>query len=208
MLLTTSLVLCYLIGSIPTSYLFAKALKGIDIRQFGSGNVGATNTYRVVGKLPGLLVLIIDILKGLICVALVAKLFLRLGVTIEPAAYGMILGFTAIVGHIWSVFLGFKGGKGVATSAGVFIGVAPDVFLWGLLVWVAVFAWKRYVSLASIATAAAVPVIFSILSRPASYVIFGSLICAVTVYKHYPNIKRLVRGEENRFSFKKKEGAG
>ncbi|MDP2942608.1 MAG: glycerol-3-phosphate 1-O-acyltransferase PlsY, partial [Candidatus Omnitrophota bacterium] len=149
--LTTSLVLCYLIGSIPTSYLFAKALKGIDIRQFGSGNVGATNTYRVVGKLPGLLVLIIDILKGLICVTLVAKLFLRLGVAIEPATYGMILGFMAIVGHIWSIFLGFKGGKGVATSAGVFIGVAPDVFLWGLLVWVAVFAWKRYISLASIA---------------------------------------------------------
>src|SRR3989338_5104487 len=119
MLLAISLVLSYLIGSIPTSYIFAKALKGIDIRQFGSGNVGATNTYRVVGKLPGLLVLIIDILKGLICVALVAKLFLRLGVTIEPTTYGMILGFMAIVGHIWSVFLGFKGGKGVATSAGV-----------------------------------------------------------------------------------------
>jgi glycerol-3-phosphate acyltransferase PlsY len=207
MLLAVSLVLCYLIGSIPTSYIFAKALKGIDIRKFGSGNVGATNTYRVVGKLPGLLVLVIDILKGLICVALVAKLFLRLGVTVEPEAYGMMLGFAAIVGHIWSVFLGFKGGKGVATSAGVFIGVAPRIFLLGLAVWVLIFVWKRYVSLASITTAVAVPVIFSALSYPASYVIFGSLVCAVTVYKHYPNIKRLARGEENRISFKKKEGA-
>ncbi len=203
MLFVISLAFCYLIGSIPTSYIFAKALKGIDIRQFGSGNAGATNTYRVVGKLPGLLVLVIDILKGFICVTLLAKLFLRNGVTVEPAAYGMLLGLTAIAGHIWSVFLGFKGGKGVATSAGVFIGVAPDVFLWGLLVWAAFFAWKRYVSLASIASAVAVPVIFSILSRPASYVIFGSLVCAITVYKHYPNIKRLVRGEEKRISFGK-----
>jgi len=203
MLFVISLAFCYLIGSIPTSYIFAKALKGIDIRQFGSGNAGATNTYRIVGKLPGLLVLIIDILKGLICVTLLAKLFLRLGVAVEPASYGMMLGFTAIAGHIWSVFLGFKGGKGVATSAGVFIGVAPDVFLWGLLVWAAFFAWKRFVSLASIATAVAVPVIFSILSRPISYVIFSSLVCAITVYKHYPNIKRLVRGEEKRISFGK-----
>jgi len=204
MLLTISLVLCYLIGSIPTSYLFAKTLKGVDIRQFGSGNVGATNTYRVVGKLPGLLVLIIDILKGLICVTLVAKLFLRFGVTVEPAAYGMMLGFMAIAGHIWTIFLRFKGGKGVATSAGVFIGIAPKIFLLGLAVWIVVFAWKRYVSLASIMTAAAVPVIFSVFSYPPSYVIFSSLVCAVTVYKHYPNIKRLVRGEENRISFKKK----
>lgn len=203
MLFIISLVMCYLVGSIPTSYIFVKALKGIDIRQFGSGNAGATNTYRVVGKLPGLLVLIVDILKGFICVALATKLFLRLGITIEPAVYGMTLGFMAIVGHIWSVFLGFKGGKGVATSAGVFIGVAPDVFLWGLLAWAAIFAWKRYVSLASIATAVAAPVIFSILSRPTSYIIFSSLVCAITVYKHYPNIKRLVRGEESRISFAK-----
>lgn len=205
MLFAISLILCYLIGSIPTSYLFAKALKGIDIRQFGSGNAGATNTYRVVGKAPGLLVLIIDILKGFVCATLVAGLFLRFGVTIDPAAYGMTLGFMAIIGHIWTVFLGFRGGKGVATSAGVFIGVAPNVFLLGLAAWILVFAWKRYVSLASIMTAAAVPVIFSALSYPPSYVIFSSLVCAVTVYKHYPNIKRLVRGEENRISFRKSE---
>ncbi len=108
MLFALSLLVCYLIGSIPTSYLFAKTLRGIDIREHGSGNVGATNTFRVVGKLPGLTVLILDILKGLICVTLVAKLFLRLGVSFEPASYSMALGFMAIAGHDWPVFLKFK----------------------------------------------------------------------------------------------------
>lgn len=204
MLIIFSLILCYLIGSTPTSYLFAKYISGIDIRQHGSGNVGATNAFRVVGKLPGIIVLIIDIAKGLICVTLVAKLFLRWGVAVEPETYAMMLGFMAITGHIWTIFLNFKGGKGIATSAGVLLGIAPKVLLLGLTVWAVVFIVKRYVSLASIIAAAAIPVLFVAMSYAASYVIFSSLVCAITVYKHYPNIKRLVRGEERRISFKKR----
>lgn len=198
-----SLLICYLIGSMPTSYLFGKALRGIDIRQFGSGNVGATNVFRVVGKLPGALVLIIDILKGLVCVTLIAKVFLRLGVLTDPQVYKLTLGLAAIIGHDWTIFLKFKGGKGVATSTGVLIGIAPNIFLLGLVVWIAVFLLKRYVSLASIISSVSVPILFSLLLYPIPYVIFSSLICAITVYKHLPNIKRLVRGEENKIIFKK-----
>lgn len=201
-LFVISLITSYLIGSIPTSYIFGRALRGIDIRQFGSGNVGATNVLRVMGKLPGALVLIIDILKGLVCATLLARLFLALGVSFEPDTYKMLLGFMAIVGHDWTVFLKFKGGKGVATSVGVIVAISPKIFLLGLIIWIAVFAWKRYVSLASITSAAAVPVLFSLMAYPVSYVLFGSLLCVVIVYKHYPNIKRLVRGEELKISLK------
>ena len=206
MLIGMSFIVCYLIGSIPTGFLVAKYLKGIDIREHGSGNVGATNTARVVGKLPGLLVLTFDILKGWVCVALVAKLFIRLGVTvIEPNTYALMLGSMAIIGHMWTVFLGFKGGKGIATSSGVFIGVAPKIFLIALAIWIAVFAWKRYVSLASIISAVSIPIMLAVMSYPPSFVIITSIVCAITVYRHYPNIKRLVRDEEHRFTLGKKD---
>lgn len=206
MLIAISFIVCYLIGSIPTGFLAAKYLKGIDIREHGSGNVGATNTARVAGKLPGLLVLVFDILKGWVCVALAAKLFIRLGVTvIEPDTYALMLGSMAIIGHIWTVFLGFKGGKGIATSSGVFIGVAPKIFLIALAIWIVVFVWKRYVSLASIIGAISIPVMLAAMSYPPAFVLITSLMCAITVYKHYSNIKRLVRGEENRFTFGKKD---
>ncbi|MFA5164433.1 MAG: glycerol-3-phosphate 1-O-acyltransferase PlsY [Candidatus Omnitrophota bacterium] len=201
--LIISLFTCYLIGSIPTSFLVGKYLKGIDIREHGSGNVGATNTARIVGKGWGLLVLAVDILKGLICVTLVAKLFMRWGVPVDANVYPLILGSLAITGHIWPVFLGFKGGKGIATSSGVFIGVAPKVLLIALIIWIIIFIWKRYVSLASIISAVSIPLMASFMAYPSAFVIISSAICAVTVYKHYPNIKRLVRGEEHAFEFKK-----
>ena len=205
MLIAVSFIVCYLIGSIPTSFLVAKHLKGIDIREHGSGNVGATNTARVVGKLPGLLVLIIDILKGWVCVALVSKLFIRMGVTFAPETYALMLGGMAIIGHIWTVFLGFKGGKGIATSTGVFLGISPGILLIALAIWIAVFIWKRYVSLASIISAVSIPVMVAAKPYPPLFVIITSALCAVTVYKHYPNIKRLVRGEEHGFNFGKKD---
>lgn len=203
--LIVSLIIAYLIGSIPTSYIFAKTLKGIDIRQYGSGNAGATNAYRVVGKIPGLAVLLIDVFKGVFTVTLLTRLFMKTGVIpVVPETYAIMLGFMAITGHIWTVFLNFKGGKGIAAAAGVLMGIAPKALLIGFIIWIIVFIWKRYVSLASIISAVAIPVIFSVLSYPLSYVIFGSLVCAITVSKHYPNIKRLVRGEERRISFGKK----
>jgi len=205
MLIALSFIICYLIGSIPTSFLIAKYLKGIDIREYGSGNVGATNTARVVGKLPGILVLVIDILKGLVCVTLVAKLFVKSGVNIEPATYALMLGSMAIIGHVWTIFLGFKGGKGIATSSGVIIGVAPKIFLIALAIWIIVFAWKRYVSLASIVSAVSIPVMLAAMSYPPSFVLITSIICGITIYRHYSNIKRLVRGEEGRFTLGKKD---
>jgi len=205
MLIVVSFIACYLIGSIPTSFLVAKYLKGIDIREHGSGNVGATNTARVVGKLPGLLVLAVDIIKGWICVAIVAKMFIRLGVDMDPQVYALLLGAMAIIGHIWTIFLGFKGGKGIATSCGVFIGAAPNIFLVAFIIWVAVFAWKRYVSLASIISAVSIPVTMAAMLYPPVIVTITCALCAITVYKHYPNIKRLVRGEEHGFTFRKKD---
>lgn len=193
-----------MIGSIPTSFLVAKYLKGIDIRQYGSGNVGATNAARVVGRGWGLLVLAIDILKGLVCVTLVSKFCYRQGIPVDEKTFSLILGSAAIIGHIWTVFLGFKGGKGIATSSGVFIGVAPKVFLIALVIWIVLFAWKRYVSLASMISAVSIPVMLSFMSYQPSFVIISSALCAITIYKHYPNIKRLVRGEEHRFEFGKK----
>jgi glycerol-3-phosphate acyltransferase PlsY len=198
-----SLFVCYVIGSIPTSYIVAKYLKGIDIRQHGSGNVGATNTARVVGKGWGLLVLVFDILKGLVCVTLAARFFFRFGVPVSMDVYPLMLGAMAIIGHIWSVFLGFNGGKGIATSSGVFIGVAPGVFLAALCIWIAVFVWRRYVSLASIISAVSIPIMLSAEGYRAPFVAIASLLSKITVLKHYPNIKRLVRGEEHRFELRK-----
>jgi glycerol-3-phosphate acyltransferase PlsY len=203
MVFIISLFACYIIGSIPTSYLVAKHLRGIDIRQHGSGNVGATNTARVVGKGWGLLVLAIDILKGLVCVTLAARFFYRFGVPVDMDIYPLMLGAMAIIGHIWSIFLGFNGGKGIATSSGVFIGVAPGVFLIALFIWIAVFVWKRYVSLASIVSAVAIPVMLSAEGYRAPFVAIASLLSIITVLKHFANIKRLVRGEEHRFELRK-----
>ena len=121
----------YIIGSIPTAYIFGRVLKGIDIREYGSGNIGATNVFRVIGKAPGIIVLIIDALKGLICVTYLAAGFLYLAPVTRPELYRILVGLSAIAGHNWTLFLKFKGGKGVAASAGVAIGLIPKIFWLG-----------------------------------------------------------------------------
>jgi Predicted membrane protein len=118
-----SLIAAYLIGSIPTAFIFAKFLKGLDIRKAGSGNVGATNAFRVLGKLPGILVLVIDIIKGLICTTLIADFLPVAWINI----WRIVLGVVVVVGHNWTIFLNFKGGKGMATSLGVLIGLAIKI---------------------------------------------------------------------------------
>jgi len=134
----------YIVGSIPTAYIFGKMLKGIDIRKYGSGNVGATNVFRTVGKLPGIIVLVLDYIKGFIPVTLFPQVVRML--TDDPVAESGILiiaiASAAIAGHIWTCFLGFKGGKGVATTAGVMTGLYPGIFLAGLIIWVAVFPYR------------------------------------------------------------------
>lgn len=188
----------YLVGSIPTAYIFGKTLKGIDIRKYGSGNVGATNVFRTVGKFPGIIVLVLDYLKGFIPVT-VFPLALRL-LTDDPAAQSGILTIfiasAAIAGHIWTCFLGFKGGKGVATTAGVMTGLYPGIFLAGLLIWVVVFLVGKYVSLASIIAAASLPVLALLFQKNLTDIIFMSILCLVGIYSHRSNIKRLIQGEE------------
>ena len=197
-------VSAYLIGSIPTAYIFGKVLKGIDIRQYGSGNVGATNVFRVIGKTPGIIALIIDALKGFICVTYVASFFLYIVPVVRPELYKILIGLFSIAGHNWTVFLKFKGGKGVATSAGVAIGLIPKIFWLGFLVWLVVFFVTGFVSLSSIIAVISVPILTLAFGQPGEIVVFMCLLCLVIVYKHRSNIKRLHNGEEKRISFFKR----
>ena len=140
--LFVSLILAYLIGAIPTSFIFAKFFKKIDIRKHGSGNVGATNVFRVVGKAPALIVLFIDIFKGSFVVWFLPVIFLNntIGVELGLEFYQILLGLAVITGHIFNVFLKFKGGKGGATTTGVLLIIAPKVLFGSLVVWVSIFS--------------------------------------------------------------------
>jgi len=195
----------YAIGSIPTAYIFGRVLKGIDIREYGSGNIGATNVFRVIGKAPGAIVLIIDIVKGYVAATYLASGFLYLAPVTRPEFYRILVGLFAIAGHNWTIFLKFKGGKGVATSAGVVIGLIPKIFWLGFLVWLITFFMTGFVSLGSIIAVISIPIFTLAFGEPAEIVIFMCLLCLIIVYKHKPNIRRLSRGEEKRIAFFKKK---
>lgn len=193
------LMSCYLIGSIPTAYIFGYLFKRIDIREAGSGNVGATNVYRVVGKLAGLLVLAIDIFKGYVCVTFIPAIF-----DLQPTAHHsqlLLFGLSAILGHNWPIFLKFKGGKGVAVSAGVLSGIMPDVLYYCLVVWLIVFILTRYVSLASIIASMTLPITILFLNMAIKEILFGVTLCLLSSYKHRANIRRLILGQEPRLFF-------
>src|SRR3989338_1638823 len=192
----------YIIGSIPTAYIFGRLLKGIDIREYGSGNIGATNVFRVIGKGPGIAVLVIDIIKGFICATYLASGFLYLAPVTRPELYRIMAGLSAIAGHNWTIFLKFKGGKGVATSAGVVVGLIPKIFWLGFLVWLITFFITGFVSLGSIVAVISIPIFTLAFEEPVEIVVFMCLLCLIIVYKHRPNIRRLARGEEKRISFR------
>ena len=198
-------VSAYIIGSIPTAYIFGKVLKGIDIREYGSGNAGATNVFRVIGKTPGIIVLIIDIIKGYIAATYLASGFMYLAPVTRPELYRILFGLSAIAGHNWTLFLKFKGGKGVAASAGVVIGLIPKIFWLGFLVWLITFFITGFVSLGSIIAVISIPIFTLAFGEPVEIVIFMCLLCLIIVYKHKPNIRRLARGEEKRISFFKRK---
>jgi glycerol-3-phosphate acyltransferase PlsY len=189
--LIVSLV-AYLCGSIPTGVLLTRRL-GIDIRNTGSGNVGATNVARSAGKKIGLLTLLGDALKGLVPVILVR--ILGLG----EAALGCAA-VAALLGHMFSPFLQFSGGKGVATGLGVFLGMAPQAILIALVVFLATFAVSRIVSLASIIATAFFPMLLIWLSYPAIHIWAGMLVALLIIIRHKENILRLLKGEESKFS--------
>lgn len=206
-------VLSYLLGSVPSGFLAGK-MRGIDIRKAGSGNIGATNVFRILGKWAGTGVLMMDALKGWLAVTVAAEL-VALGfgpptMTPEaaPSLHGLQLaaGVAAIVGHNYTCWLKFKGGKGIATSSGVLIAWLPLPFLVMLGVWLVVFALSRYVSLASLATALALPFATWWLDGRSSMILITTLLSAMATYKHRANITRLLNGTENRFG-KKQEAA-
>jgi len=202
----SSPVAAYFFGSIPFGLLLAKLFGGPDVRKAGSGNIGATNVVRVAGPLAGILTLLLDAAKGSAAVVLAARL------TNESAVWMMMAGFLALIGHCFPVWLRFKGGKGVATAAGVFLALCPLAMLGALSLFILVVAFWRYVSLGSIAGAAAIPLLMYLLwaprHAPPHVVTFGSLaIALLVVYKHDANIQRLVEGEEPKFSFRKRKEA-
>lgn len=187
-------VLSYIIGSIPTGYIIARLLKGIDIRRHGSGNIGATNVARVVGKIPGIITLSTDILKGFIPVFFVPGL-----VGDQSNIIKIVCVLAVICGHNWTIFLGFCGGKGVATTAGAIIGLMPVVFVSGFLVWCDVFIIWRYVSVASISAAVSLPLFLFLYKEPFLYQVLGIAVAIIGIYRHKENIKRLLKGEEKKF---------
>ncbi|HSG06888.1 MAG TPA: glycerol-3-phosphate 1-O-acyltransferase PlsY [Longimicrobiales bacterium] len=188
------LALSYLLGATPTSYWVGKAFHGLDLREHGSGNLGATNSFRVLGWKSALPVMIVDVGKGFIPVWLFPQL------AAGPFGWTLAFGGAAVVGHMFSLWVGFRGGKGVATSAGVFLGLAPWSVLGALAVWlVAVFA-SRMVSLASISAAVTLPFFVWLLPHRGGVglVVFTVALALTVIWAHRSNIRRILRGEESR----------
>ena len=198
----------YLLGSVPTGYLVGRA-RGIDIRTVGSGNIGATNVLRTLGKLAGGFVLLMDALKGYVatkwlCAGLL-KLFNMPGAEMETCQ--IIAGICAVLGHNYSCWLKFSGGKGVSTSAGVFFALTPLAAGMALVVWVIVFVLSRYASVASIAAAVALPTTIWLMPNSLTLRIVTTVLGLLAIFKHRGNIRRLLNGTEHRIEFKKKEAA-
>ncbi len=196
----------YLLGSIPTGYLVARA-KGIDIRKVGSGNMGATNVFRVLGKTAGIFVLVIDGLKGWAACELVSHFVLQNFVrdkSFQTEEYlKIIAGLSAILGHNYTCWLKFKGGKGVATSAGVLAALFPKEFFVCVAIWAVIFVLSRYVSLASVGAAITLPITAWYFERSPAMEMVALFMGALAVYKHKANIQRLLNGTENRVGQKK-----
>lgn len=179
----------YLIGSIPNGLIIGKTLSGVDLRQFGSKNIGATNAYRILGPWPALLVFVTDAAKG------VGGVYFGQFLLGTPLAL-LCGGIAAIAGHNWSIFLGFKGGRGVATGLGVIAVLVPKITAIVFIVWAIIVGLTRYVSLASIVAAALVPIFMWLFSERAEYLLFGILAALFVIVRHKPNIQRLLKGEE------------
>lgn len=190
------LILAYFLGAIPWAYLIGKASKGIDIRQYGSGNVGFTNALRTIGKGPAILVLIGDVGKGVIAV-LIAKYF---GTPIIATFAGLMV----VVGHNYPVFLGFKGGKGAAAGFGALLALLPFEAILAVLVWAIIVFTTRYVSLGTILGAFTVPIATLFFHKEIHYILFSVLGASFVIVKHHSNITRLLNGTERRIGEKDK----
>jgi len=204
-------LMAYLLGSIPTAVWWGKAFYDLDVREHGSGNPGATNTFRVLGKRAGMIVMLGDIVKGMIATSLAVPL-MNLGFIPEAnlITFKLIFGVIAVTGHIFSIFLNFRGGKGVATLLGMMIAVNYEVALICIAIFILTLLLSKYVSLASIISALAFPSILTFIPRFKTseplLIIFGFFLFIVIVWTHQKNIRRIADGEENKtYLIKKRE---
>src|SRR5262245_35355010 len=192
-----SAVVGYLLGSIPTGFLIGTT-RGIDIRTVGSGNIGATNVFRHLGVPAGIFVLLADAFKGWVAVILATQLFHFWFIPGTGAVarewLGIISGFSAILGHNFTCWLHFKDGKGIATSAGVLVALVPSALLITLGIWIIIFVLTRYVSLASISAATALPFTTWLTQGSLTMIAITALMAGLAIYKHKPNIQRLLKG--------------
>lgn len=185
----------YLLGSLPCGYLIAR-FKKVDIRQVGSGNIGATNVFRTLGPVPGILVFILDLAKGAVPVLICRQ------ITTDPWLI-ILTGAAAVLGHTFSIFMKFKGGRGAATGLGILLAVAPDIFLGAFIMVVIIILVTRYVSVASITVPVLVTGAFYLLGRPLPYTLMAGLVTLLIILRHIPNIKRLFSGTEAKIGTKK-----
>lgn len=186
------MIAAYLIGSIPTGLIFGKLIWKKDLRQYGSRNIGATNAWRVIGRNAGLLIFFLDFIKG--------QIGALLGACIVGTPGAMVLGgFLAIVGHIFPIFLGFRGGKGVATGLGVLAMLMPKITAIVFVVWLILVVITRYVSVGSVAAAVLTPVLAACFDEPNEFFAFALVAAIVIVWRHKENIRRLKAGRENKF---------
>lgn len=191
------IVISYFMGSIPTGVWLGKYFKKVDIRKYGSKNSGATNVYRVLGAKYGIMVLIGDMLKGIIPIYLANKS------NIDNINILAFIGMIAILAHTYSIFINFKGGKGVATSLGVFLYLTPKVIMILLIIFLLVFFISRYVSLSSIISAIFLPILMIYFYNSITLDIISIIIGIFIVVRHKTNIKRLLNGKETKFTFKR-----
>lgn len=197
------IILSYLAGSIPTSIIMSKLTRGIDIREHGSGNAGATNAIRVLGWKIGIIVIIVDVGKGVLATLLISQLRID-SVPLSHNLVQIIAGLSAVLGHIWTIFAGFKGGKGVGTAAGMLFSLYPIAGIICLIIFAVVFLCGRYVSVASMTAAISLPIVILILNKFFDHSIskellyFAIFMAHLIVLTHRSNIKRLIKGEESR----------
>ncbi len=190
------ITICYLLGSIPFGYIMGKLFKKVDIREFGSGNIGASNALRILGPSLASLVVIGDVGKGILSIYLV-KYF-----NIDSSLILAIAGLAVICGHDWSLFLGFKGGKGIATTFGVVFALNPTISILALIIGGVVVITTRYVSLASIFAVISIFIFTILFKQPYEYIIFGAIILILGIFKHKENIKRLKSKKERKIGEK------
>jgi glycerol-3-phosphate acyltransferase PlsY len=186
------IIFAYLLGSIPTGLVLSRALAGVDPRQKGSRNIGATNVMRTVGKALGAITLLGDVLKGLIPVVIALWL-------VKEEFWVAGTGLAAFLGHCFPIYLRFSGGKGVATALGVFLPLAPVAVVFDIFFFAGVVGTSRMVSVGSLLGAAAIPILIWLLGYPTPYIGLGICIAILIIYRHKDNIKRLIAGRENKF---------